>query len=329
VIQRLACSLVFLVVGCTGKGVARSSGPPAALAAPTSAAAAAENVGLLPVGELVGRVASFDGTHFAPAPNVTVTAVEAGVSAVTDVMGRYGFQRLAVGQQTLRVQVAQHETFTLVCRLSPVAGFARANLALIPMARPASQAADSVAIAGVLTDPRGAALPAGTVHAVDSISHDGKGGNEQVVADADGFFAYVMPQTARAALSGGQVALTGYGYTPGRVPVETTAILTLTVDSRPTQAVVLGTTAFLAIAAPAWAGGQDRLRAINADKVPLRRDELVLHFDQDGRTADAAPDEVATGRVTFTLPNTIDPGRGTLELRTLGLVPAPSISIGP
>lgn len=323
-----ACLLVGLSA-CTGHGTSALTGPPAALANAGSAVDAASDGTPLPAGELVGRVAFFDGTKFVPMAGVTVAAPDMGLTAVTDANGRFGFQHLAAGLIKLSAAADGYVPFTLSCRLSPATGLARANLALVPVSRPAAQAGDAVMVTGVLLDPRGAALPGGNVHVVDSVSHAGKGGNVNVTADADGYFVCSLPGVGALALNNGQAELTGYGTTPGGVRVETTDVITTLVDSRPVQALTVGTTAFLGIASPTWVTGNGRARSVTGSQVPTRRDELVLHFEQDGKTADVAPDALDAGHVSFALPDGFVPGHGTLELRTLGLTPAPSVTIGP
>lgn len=324
----LAALAALLVVGCTGKGKSIPVGPPAVLSASSAAADAASGGGLLPAGELVGRVASFDGQGFVPAVGATVTVEGQNLTATTDADGRFGFQQLPIGTVKLTASADGQQSFTLVCVLNGAAGLARANLALVPTARPAKLAGDAVAIAGVLTDPRGAGLPNGTVHAVDAVSNNGKGGNQQVAADADGFFAYVMPAVGSRNLAGGQAQLSGFGITPGGVHVETTDILTTLVDTRPIQNVAVGAVAFTSVNQPQWGGGIGRTCTITAQQLPTRRDELVLHFEQNGRSADVSPDSLSGDTLSFTLPDGIQAGSGTIEIRVFGLTPAPTINIG-
>jgi hypothetical protein len=129
-------------------------------------------------------------------------------------------------------------------------------------------------------------------------------------------------------LAGGQAQLTAYARTPGGVPVETTAVVTVPLGGQAVIPLVLGTTAFKGVDAPAWGPGSGRGRTITGDNLPLRRDELVFHLEQDGHAADVPPDFVADGRAGFTLPPGFGFGTGTVEVRTLGLVPAPSLPIG-
>ena len=164
------------------------------------------------------------------------------------------------------------------------------------------------------------------MHLVDSVSGNGKGSNQNLQATEDGFFAATLADVPP--LAGGQVQLTAYGYTPGGVPVETTQVATAGLGSAPVVGAVLGCPAFAAVEEPRWEPGTGRSRGITGGKLPMRRDELVLHLEQDGRTADLAPDFVAAGRCGFTLPDGFGPGRGSVEVRSLGLVPAPAIPLG-
>lgn len=327
----LALAAALALAACTGKGPASvaPAGPPAALADASAAAAQAAGGTPLPAGQLVGKVGRYDGAAFTPAAGVAVTLEDPALSTTTDAQGRYGFTQVPAGVRKLHVELPDQLPFTLVCRLGSLAGLAGANLLVVPAARPAALAAGDVAMVGVLADPRGAALAGGTVHAVDGVSNGGKGSNQQLTADADGFFAMVLTGIGVRALNNGQAELTGYGRTAGGVNVETTDIQTLTVDTRPTQATVVGTTAFLAVSGPVWGAGTGQTRTLTADHLPTRRDELELHFEQDGKTADVLPDAIAGSQATFTLPAGFTPGHGTLEPRVLGLVPAPSLAIGP
>ncbi|MDB5101882.1 MAG: hypothetical protein JWM80_6303 [Cyanobacteria bacterium RYN_339] len=314
------------LAGCTGSGSAHPAGPPAALANAATSYGAAGAGGMLPAGVLVGKVEAFDGQTFQPAGGVPVTVEGLGLTSTTDADGSFGFQQVPAGEVHLTARRDGHEPATLVCRLTGVAGLPRANLALVPSTRPAGLAKDAVALVGIVTDPRGAALPGGTVHLVDSVSAGGAGSNQKLQANGDGFFASVL--AGIPLLAGGQAELTAFGYTPGGVPVETTSLTTVGLGASPVVGLVLGATAFGTVDAPAWTTGSGRGRAIAAGKMPLRRDELVFHLTQDGRTADVAPDYVADGRAGLTLPEGFALGSGTVEIRTLGLVPAPSVPIG-
>lgn len=317
---------LLVVAGCTGTGTTRPVGPPAALANAATAYGAAAAGGMLPAGVLVGKVQAYDGTGFQPIAGLAVTLDGQGLSTTTAADGSFGFQQVPAGEVHLKASRDGSLPAELVCRLTAVAGLPRANLVLVPSARPEALAKDAVAVAGVVTDPRGAALPGGAVHLVDSVSDNGKGSNVTFQADADGYFARVLP--AVPVLAGGQAQITAYGLTPGGVPVETTTVGSLALGGQPVIPMVLGTTAFASVTDATWGTGPGRGRVISGGKLPLRRDELVFHLDQDGKTADVAPDYVADGRAGLTLPAGFELGRGTVEIRTLGLVPAPSIPIG-
>jgi len=316
---------VLLLAGCqAGTGTNTRVAPPAPLASPAAAYAGARGGTPLLPGQVSGYVARFDGRAFVAAPGVEVTLAGAGVRATTDALGFYGFANVPAGVLKLEAAPAGDHAAALACRLSSMHGLARANLALVPQARPAGLAADALAFAGVAVDPRGTALPGATVRIADSLSTVG---NRAVTADPDGFWAAIVPGVAADPLASGTATLTAFGTTPGGVKVESTAALTLEVGRQPTLAVTATTSAFAAPSALAWEAGAARRRVLTGENLPTRRDELVLRFTTANGFTEATPAEASPGRVAIDLPPGTGPGV-TVELLPLGLLPPDGKPVG-
>jgi len=176
-----------LLTGC------QSGGPPPAWPAVTLASPP-------PSAALSGLVRRLTPAGFVPAAGAAVQVGDRHTTA--DALGAW---RLAVPQApaTLVVDLAGHAPL----HLAVTPPLARLNLPLSPPDAP---------LAGVLVDPRGAAVPGGTVVATAAGLPAGRA---EWRADADGFWiGGLMPAP--------DVRLTAHGTTPGGVPVETTALAT-------------------------------------------------------------------------------------------------------
>ncbi|HEY9720938.1 MAG TPA: carboxypeptidase-like regulatory domain-containing protein [Oscillatoriaceae cyanobacterium] len=283
-IRRGALLAGLLVLGCAGHGVNTA---PVGLPVPVSSAFAAAEAGApLPAGTVVGLVARADGTTFSPAPGVTVNLDPGGRTTRTDLDGHYRFDGLAPGTLHLSVQAADCLSVTITATLGPAVGLPRVNLPLVPKSA-------SPGIAGVVCDPRGCALPNGTVHEVDALTTPGI---RDADADADGFFAIALT----GARGNGAIELQGHGTTPGGLRVESTTVQTLAADG--TLAVQVGTDAFSAPTnAHVLREGSGQL-TITADGLPTRPDELSLRVTNGGNQWTLAPDRLADGELDATLP---------------------------
>lgn len=316
---RLRAFLVcFVLAGCqAGTGTNTRLVAVAPLPSPGAVYAAARAGAPLLPGQVSGYVARWDGQAFAPAAGVEVRLGSQPARATTDARGYYGFAHVPPGLLTLEIDTAGDHPARLACRLPGMTGLARVNLALVPKARPASLAGDAVALAGVAVDPRGAALPGATVRVVDSLS---KEGNRAVTADADGFWAAVVPGVPAGPLADGIATLTAFGTTPGGVRVESTDALNLQFGPEPTIAVTAATRVFAAPKALRWAEANDKRRILVGENLPSRRDELVLRFARELGYTEGLPASSEPGRIAVDMP----PGSAagvTVELLPLGLLP--------
>lgn len=272
----------LLLASCAGHGVNTA---PVGLPAPASSDfAAAASGALLPRGVVVGLVARLSGTDFAPAPGVVVTLQPGDRQTTTDNDGHYRFSGVAAGTLTLRAQASGTAPIAVTAHLGDACGLARINLPLV-------ESSATLGLAGVLCDPRGCALPSGSVHEVDTRTPPG---NRELPSDSNGFFAQPLGG------DGATLELQGHGTTPGGLHVESTQVTTLA--ARGTVAVQVTADAF---AAPQQArvlqvsGGVLRLAA---DGLPTRPDELSLALSAGDASWTLAPTQLASGEVDVALP---------------------------
>ena len=321
--------IALLLAGCqTGTGTNTRVNPIAPLASPAAVVAAARAGTILAPGTLAGRVARFDGAAFVALPGVAVQ-LDGGIArATSDAEGYYGFTDVPPGVHQVRAEAEGQHPCTVAFRASTLGGLARLNLALVPVARPAGLPADAVAIAGVLVDPRGAALPAGTVRIADSLTSQG---NRAVQADADGFWSVVLAGLSLGPLTNGQATLTAFGATPGDVKVESAETLTLALDASATYGVVAATRTYALPRDLRWVESAGRRRVLMGEFLPTRRDELVVRWARPIGYAEGLAAAVEGDRVVLEVP----PGYGdeaSVELLPLGLVPPvgkpPALSLG-
>lgn len=298
--------IVWSVAGCCPAA-------PAPVPSPGVEAAyrAAEAGEALPAGTIVGYVGRLAGEGFQPAPGVRVTVVGSEHGASTDGGGYFRLEGVAEGPLQLEAASPGHHAFRLTGRLMGGVGLPRANLPLVPAST------GMTTVAGVVTDPRGAALPAGTVHLVDAVSREGAGGNARQTADAHGFFVARLEGVKHS----GAGSLTAYGQTPGGVRVESTAVQALSLTAASSLAIQAETQSFLPARSPRLVRREGDVFTLTARDVPGRLDELKVRLETPDGAWDAVPDRLATDEVVVTLPGA--PASGTLRLLTLGLV-APS-----
>lgn len=325
----LAFFLVATVAGCrAGTGTNVRVTPPAALAGPGAAIAAAQAGTLLAPGTVVGKAGKFDGKAFVAASGVEVVLGDGLARTTTDAAGAYGFANVPAGVHQVKAAAEGHHPAAVAFRVPGHGGIGRINLALVPTARPAGLAADALAIAGVLVDPRGAALPGGTVRLADSLTTEG---NRAATADADGFWAVVLAGVAPGPLTNGQATLTAFGATPGEVKVESTEPLTIPLDAAPTHLVVAATKAWAAPRALKWVEAAGRRRVLAGEFLPTRRDELVVRWSRPVGYSEGLPASVEGGKVVLEVPPGYEGSDASVALLPLGLVPPagdpPAISL--
>ena len=263
-----------------------------------------------PPGTASGTIYRLVGGGFEPAAGAQVALVGAP-PASADAAGRYALSGLAPGAHDLEASLAGHLGAPLRVRLSAAMGVARADLVLVP----AGGGLPDRTIAGVVADPRGAALPGAEVRLVDSLSASGAGGNQQVRADAVGRFLARLPAVGTSALTAGVAYLTATGVTPGGVRVETSRVAPLALDDRAHVPVALIAEAFrppMALTAVA----PDRVRASG---LPARRDELVVRWSGPSGQVEQPPAAITDGEVQVTLPAGCCAGEGRLGLLVFGI----------
>ena len=173
---------------------------------------------MLPVGSFSGMVAAYEDGQFKPVVGATVKVEGADGSAVTDHEGRYLFEGLKPGDYKVVVAKDGFAQGEGTVKLSPVAGTPRVNVAMNKPSYQLNQIAPFAAtVTGVVTDPRGAALPNATVRVATTA---GTGTNQTVPANANGFYTVTIANMAASPISPGYVQVTAFGTTPGGVKVE-------------------------------------------------------------------------------------------------------------
>lgn len=173
---------------------------------------------MLPVGTFAGMVATYEDGDFRPVVGAIVKVDGHGGQAVTDADGRYVFEGLKPGDYKVAVTKDGFQQGEAEVKLSPVTGTPRVNVAMNKSSYGLKQiAAFPATITGVVTDPRGAALPNATVRIATTA---GSGTNQTVPANVNGFYTVTIPNMAVSPISPGYVQVTAFGTTPGGVKVE-------------------------------------------------------------------------------------------------------------
>lgn len=294
------CLALSLLAACG----APPAGPRPLLAPAYARYVASQGKALLP-GSLVGLVHRLEGERFVPAAGATVVVDEGALSTRCDADGAYGFEGLAAGPHRLDASLEGHGGFRLQVVLNQAMGLPRANLLVVPKA-------GGPALAGVVVDPRGAAVPQGVVEAADAPT----GARLSSIANGDGLYRVALPESS--SLPPRLVNLSGHGLSPGGVKLDASRVQELSLTAP--ASVALGLDAFAQASEATWVGLQGRQVQVQAQGLPGRADELVLRWE-DGRGAfEAVPIRLSPPLVEAELPVAPLPG-GKLELRVLGLVP--------
>lgn len=230
-----------------------------------------------------GLVRRYTAAGFVPAAGARVTL--AGRPATLDAQG--GWQLSAPpGPVALSASLDGHAPVALTFTGS----LAHVHLALLPLDAP---------LAGVLTDPRGAALPGGTVVATGAALPAGRA---EWIADPDGYWIGGLAATP-------EVRLAAHGTTPGGIPVETTTLAATGGRLKADRARPLGPLRLVSLG-----GG---LATVAASGLPTDANELKILLD--GR--EVAPVALSAVQVTFPLTR---PAMVRLDL--LG-APGPTLSV--
>jgi hypothetical protein len=293
--------------------------PPQAIALASYAYTLANRGTPLTPGTLVGKVAALEANQqWRGRSGVAVELEELKLTGATDAAGCYGFKDVPSGTYHLRVSSDGFLPVRLACTINPASGLSRINLPLIPATGYPSQAATSLLVGGVATDPRGAALTNATMRLVDSQSSNGAGSNLTVTSNAEGFFEGTLAALNPARTDWGNLLITAAGRTPGGLRCESDQILNITLSRTPALSLIAATTAIETIQRTnITRSGPNRLE-ITASPVPSRRDEVILTLDGNGQKFWRIPESVQNGKLTFTLPDNPQ-SQTNFELLPLGI----------
>ncbi|MFP5503933.1 MAG: carboxypeptidase regulatory-like domain-containing protein [Candidatus Sericytochromatia bacterium] len=297
-----------LLVAPLSMGLAGCHAP----AAPSAAVAAA------PASVSVsGLVARHDGAGFIPLAGATIRVEGHAASAVTDARGHYALTGLPAGSLRLRIEAAGHAPVLLKATVSPVGGLGRVNAALAPRAYGLKQASAVTAVSGVITDPRGAALPHATVRLRCAGANGGAGADLTLQSDANGFYAAALA----GVLPNATVEVDASGTSPGGVALSASApaseatsgqrlVLNCTADSFPTlpTPAIVGSSLVLA-------GDEATVRVAN---VSTRTDEFYLRLKSGDAVLDVLPSAVIGDAVRFRVPMTLPDAGFEVEVVPFG-----------
>lgn len=290
--------------------------PPALSAAPTTARLAA--------GTVSGLVAAWMDGEFRPIAGAKIRVSGEGATSpvVSGPDGRYTFTALAPGSHTLRVEAEGFDATTTRVTLDPVQGVPRANVVLVPAGYALAQVAPFDAnVSGVVTDPRGAALPGATVHVVNNCANGGAGSNFFVTTDANGFYTATIPAVAVSAASPGVVQASATGLSPGGLRLDN---LNFTSGFLTGPAIVLSPQmdTFEAPGTPTITGSSfvapGGLASVTATRLSSRADEFYIEVTSGGRIYTVLPNTVSTGTVTFQAPFTLPSSTFTARIVPFG-----------
>ncbi|MEB3327698.1 MAG: carboxypeptidase regulatory-like domain-containing protein [Candidatus Sericytochromatia bacterium] len=302
------------------------------------------------VGTVSGLVKTYNvSTHrFEPVAGAAVKVEGTSLTATTDAEGRYTLVGVAAGGQKLSVSKAG-QVATRAIAVSPVSGLANVNLALegrqyaLQGASPQRQ----LTLTGVVSDPRGVALPnaevtalttSGTINIEGASSREAKGSATAAAvlqADSAGYFVfYVGDSDANNEIleadGNTQVRLDARGRTAGGLEVELSgdAAVAFTYaegnSGADSQVADLQCNTFPAVGKPAMVADAARGLALVPGElatieVPAhlsqRADELFIRI-HTGLT----PDQAAAVTVHDVLPISLTPdlqvpGKGQLQFR--------------
>ena len=313
-----ALSLATLVAACAAPLPAPVPGAPATTAPPGGATQPAS----LAAGAVSGLVATLVAGAFQPVAGATVEVAGTRLRATTGPDGRYAFAGLAPGAHALEVTAPGFDAATAHVTLDPVQGVPRANVVLGRAGYDLAQTASfDAAVSGVVTDPRGAALPGASVHIVDNCANGGAGSNFFVTTDGNGFYTAAIPAVTVSAAAPGVVQASATGLSPGGVRLDnlnfvngfltgTAIVLSPQMDTfeAPGTPVITGSS----FVAP---GG---LAQVTATRLSTRADEFYVELTSGGRVYTVLPTAVSLGTVTFRAPFTLPASTFTTRIVPFG-----------
>lgn len=281
-------------------------------AAPVAAVAA-----VAATGSVSGLVARHDGAGFTPVPGAVVRVEGHASRAVTDARGMYVLTGLPAGPQRLRVEAEGHAPAALRTIVSPVGGLGRVNAVLAPRSYALQQAAAVTTVSGVITDPRGAALPQATIRLRCAGANGGTGADLTLRSDANGFYATALA----GVLPGATVEVDASGTSPGGVALSASAPAS---EATSGERLVLNCMAdtFPTLAAPAIVGSSLVLAGdeatVRVAHVSTRTDEFYLRLRSGDATFDVLPSAVVGDAVSFRVPMTLPDAGFAVEVVPFG-----------
>lgn len=271
---------------------------------------------VLPAGTLEGMIATFDGQDFVPVAGATVQLVGTSLTAVTDAEGRYAIKGATPGTYKVVAAKDGFKDSEGQVILNPAAGTPRVNLAMAKAVYGVQQiAAFNATVTGVVTDPRGAALPNATVKILSNAANNGAGSNATTTANVNGFYSHQLPNVAVNTSSPGQVQVTAYGQSPGQVRLETKAVRALAL----TSATLVANTqcdAYTMPSTPTFPNGtyspMGSTATLKATDLSARADEFYILLESGGfayyvladtvTPVPATNDKTVTFRIPYTMP---------------------------
>lgn len=270
-------------------------------------------MGSRPMGHLRGTVLGLDGDTFVAATGVRVAIGDR--EAFSDERGRFDFDGLTPGPLALTAAPPGFVPIAMTLKLAERADLDGVSVPLVPRAKlPAGQ----ILVAGTVTDPRGAALASGQVHAVDSFGNGLEGGNVDLPLDAHGCFVWRLKGVPTDGLVGGTGSLTAYGKSPGGWPTETTRITQVSLAPGQVSAFVIAGEAAPIATPPRWDWLPPRGIKVTMADAPSRQYEASLVLEDRDRLERLWPVAGEEGALFFTVPEEwfFDPRR--LQLDVLG-----------
>ncbi len=301
--------------------LAACAAPPASPLA-TFVLPAAASGGDLAAGSVSGLVATCVAGEFQPIAGAVIQVAGSDRRAVSGPDGRYAFSGLTPGSFSLRIAAPGYAPATSRVTLDPVNSVPRANVVLARAGYGLTQVASFDAnVSGVVTDPRGAALPSATVHLVDNCANGGVGSNAFVTTDANGFYTATIPAVAVSAASPGVVQVSATGLSPGGVRLDNLNFISGFLAG---PAIVLSPQldTFEAPGTPIITGSSfvapGGLANVTATGLSSRPDEFYVEVTSGGRVYTVLPSAVSTGTVTFQAPFTLPASTFTARLVPFG-----------
>lgn len=279
---------------------------------------------VLPAGTMQGLVAAYDGHDFVPVAGATIRLVGTNKTTVTDAQGHYGFTGVQPGSYQVSATKDGYLGSTNQVVMNPVMGTPRVNLALAPTNyHTAALAAVTATVSGVVTDPRGAALPNANVKVLSNVANNGAGSNTSVTANANGFYTVSLANCAVSASSPGVVQATANGKSPGNVHLESSAVTAAALTG---SALVLNVPADACDepGAPTWPNGTyaaaNASATLNASPLSTRTDEFYVELKSGGMTYDVLPNSVDNaGNAVFRIPYTMPASTFTAAIVPFGV----------